>query len=110
MDSKLVNAETTLQEREAALKVAEDRLASNQRDIDAQEKDAELIYDKFTELETSFHIILSPVIHKFDSLLPESETSDASLESLEEKKIHITTKVAGKWRRSILTCPMHFVN
>jgi DNA repair exonuclease SbcCD ATPase subunit len=90
MDSKLVNAETTLQEREAALKVAEDRLASNQRDIDAREKDAELIYDKYTELETSFHRILSSVIHKFDSLLPQSETSESSLESLEEKKIHIT--------------------
>lgn len=91
MDSKLVNAETALQEKETAVKAAQERLASTQRELDSREKDADMIYDKYTELETSFNRVISSVIQKFETLLPEADAADSSLESLEEKKIKITT-------------------
>lgn len=93
MDSKLMAAEDALHEKENALKEAQESLASIQRDVDAREKDADMLYEKHSELESSLNRIISSVVQKFENLLPQADAADEPMESLEEKKIRITTLV-----------------
>ena len=90
MDSKLIATETELQERDLALKEAKENIDTIRREGNVREKDAELVYDKFTNLKSSFEKVVSSVLLKFEKLLPE-ENSSTSVESLEEKTIRITT-------------------
>ena len=91
MDSKLVSAEAALREKEIAFKLAEEKIVTIERDMELREKDAELVYEKFTELEASFKMTLSVVIRKFEAFLPDADSANESLDSLEEMKIRITT-------------------
>ncbi|KAL3803517.1 hypothetical protein HJC23_014065 [Cyclotella cryptica] len=90
MDSRLVSADACLKEKEDALKISSKNLLAAQHEIDAKEEDVKKLREKQKEFKEVYDRILAAVIKKMESLFPEVDYSDAPLESLEEKKTHIS--------------------
>ncbi|KAL7488420.1 hypothetical protein ACHAW6_014160 [Cyclotella cf. meneghiniana] len=90
MDSRLVSADANLKEKEDALKISNESLAVARHEILAKGEDVKKMCEKQMELEAVYDKILAAVVRKLESLLPEVNYSDVPLESLDEKKVHIS--------------------
>lgn len=91
MDSKLITVSADLEDKEAALTLMSDKLASSNQTLGAKEEHIKQVSEKQAKLESAYDKILSAVIKQLEALLPEVDFSDVTSESLEDKKDHIAT-------------------